>query len=172
MEYSCTDQVNRSAYYLYGNLRENFPSNSTGLVFFCSPKTGMGLRCAIYNFRRKRGTDNPNRWFRKFRSFRWKREKKVIPRRCYLSPCKLLNCPWNYRIYRTSCKRSRTTLSGRRSVAPGKFSTETTQKVVFRLLLPTVFSGHFLLMINNQHLHDFHGGLLWTSRRFHGFFPR
>ena len=97
--------------------------------------------------------------------------KKVIPRRYYLFPRKHLNCPWNYRIYRTNCKRSRTTLSGRRSVAPGKFSTETTQKVVFRLLLPTVFSGHFLLMINNQHLHDFHGGLLWTSRRFHGFFP-
>ena len=99
--------------------------------------------------------------------------KKVIFRRYYLFPRKHLNCPWNYRIYRTNCKRSRTrtTLSGRRSVAPGKFSTETIQKVVFRLLLPTVFSGHFLLMINNQRLHDFHGGLLWTSRRFHGFFP-
>ena len=95
--------------------------------------------------------------------------KKVIPRRYYLFPRKHLNCPWNYRIYRTNCKRSRTTLSGRRSVAPGKFSTETTQKVVFHLLVPTVFSGHFLLMINNQHLHDFHGGLLWASRRFHGF---
>ena len=70
LEYSCTDQVNRSAYYLYGNVGENFPSNSTGLVFFSSPKTGMGLCCAIYNFRRKCGTDNPNRWFRKFRSFR------------------------------------------------------------------------------------------------------
>ena len=86
--------------------------------------------------------------------------KKVIFRRYYLFPRKHLNCPWNYWIYRTNCKRSRTTLPGRRSVAPGKFSTETTQKVVFRLLLPTVFSGHFLLMINNQHLHDFHGGLL------------
>ena len=100
-----------------------------------------------------------------------KAAKKVIFRRYYLFPRKHLNFPWNYRIYRTNCKRSRTTLSGRRSVSLGKFSTETTQKVVFRLLLPTVFSGHFLLMINNQHRHDFHGGLLWTSRRFHCFFP-
>ena len=41
---------------------------------------------------------------------------KVLP-----FPRKHLNCPWNYRIYRTNCKRSRTTLRGRRSVAPGKF---------------------------------------------------
>ena len=36
LEYSCTDQVNRSAQHLYGNLGENFPSNSIGLVFFFS----------------------------------------------------------------------------------------------------------------------------------------
>ena len=80
-----------------------------------------------------------------------KAAKKVIFRRYYLFPRKHLNFPWNYRIYRTNCKRSRTrtTLSGRRSVAPGKFSTETTQKVVFRLLLPTVFSI-FLLFVNDK----------------------
>ena len=35
-----------SAYHLYGNFGENFPSNVTGIFF--EPKTGTGLSCTIY----------------------------------------------------------------------------------------------------------------------------
>ena len=67
-----------SAYLLYGNFGEKFPSNGTGI--FCAPKTGTGLSCTIYkipvNFSlsldMKPGTDNANKWYRKFR---WKRGK-------------------------------------------------------------------------------------------------
>ena len=66
----------RSAYHLHGNFGENFPSNGTGI--FLAPKTGTGLSCTIYkipvNFSlsldMKPGTCNPNKWYRKFRSFR------------------------------------------------------------------------------------------------------
>ena len=43
LEYSCTDQVNRSAQHLYGNLGENFPSNSIGLVFFFLTENRNGI---------------------------------------------------------------------------------------------------------------------------------
>ena len=53
------------------------------LVFFWAPKTRAGLSCTIYkipvNFSLsldlKPGTVNLNKWYRKFRSFRWKRQK-------------------------------------------------------------------------------------------------
>ena len=48
------------------------------LVFFSAPKTGTGLSCTMYkipvNFSLsldlKPGTGDPNKWYRKFRSFR------------------------------------------------------------------------------------------------------
>ena len=57
------------------------PLNGAG-IFFLAPKTGTGLSCTIYkipvNFSLsldvKPGTSNPNKWYRKFRSFRQKRE--------------------------------------------------------------------------------------------------
>ena len=69
-------QVLGSAYHFYGNAREKFPSNGTGI--FLAPKTGTGLSCTIYtilvNFSLslyfKPGTGNLNNWYRKFRSFR------------------------------------------------------------------------------------------------------
>ena len=65
-----------SAYHLYGNFGEEFPSNGT--VFFLALKTGTGLSCTIYeipvNFSLsldlKPGTGNPSKWYRKFRSLR------------------------------------------------------------------------------------------------------
>ena len=68
--------VSISAYHLYGNFGEKFPSNGTGI--FLAPETGTGLSCTIYkipvNFSlsldMKPGTGNPNKWYRKFRSFR------------------------------------------------------------------------------------------------------
>ena len=55
-----------SAYHLYGNFGEKFPSNGTG-IFFLAPKTGTGISCTIYeipvNFSLsldlKPGTGNP-----------------------------------------------------------------------------------------------------------------
>ena len=48
------------------------------LVFFLAPKTGTGLSCTIYkipinvslSLDMKPGTSNPDKWYRKFRSFR------------------------------------------------------------------------------------------------------
>ena len=53
-----------------------FPSNGTGIFF--APKTGTGLSCTVdkipVNFslslNLKPGTSNPNKWYRKLRSFR------------------------------------------------------------------------------------------------------
>ena len=53
------------------------------LVFFLAPKIGTGLSCTIYkipvkfslSLDMKSGTSNLNKWYRKFRSFRLKREK-------------------------------------------------------------------------------------------------
>ena len=69
----------RSAYHLYGNFGEKFPSNGTSisLVFLLAPKTGTGLSCTIYkipvkfslSLDMKPGTSHPNKWYRKFRSF-------------------------------------------------------------------------------------------------------
>ena len=66
-----------SAYHLYGNFGEKFPSNGTG-IFFLATKTGTGLSCTVYeipaNFSPsldlKPGTGNPRKWYRKFRSLR------------------------------------------------------------------------------------------------------
>ena len=71
----------RSAYHLYGNFGENFPSNGTGI--FLVPKTGTGLSCIVYkmpvNFSlsldTKHGTGTEN--FGRFR----KNENKVITRK-------------------------------------------------------------------------------------------
>ena len=65
-----------SAYNLHGNFTGKFPSNGTGI--FLAPKTGTGLSCTIYKITvkfslsldMKPGTSYPNRWYRKFRSFR------------------------------------------------------------------------------------------------------
>ena len=67
-------QQSKSAYYLYGNFGEKFPSNGTGKA----QKTGTGLSCTIYkitiNFSlsldMKPGTSNTDKWYGKFRSFR------------------------------------------------------------------------------------------------------
>ena len=64
-----------SAYYLHGNFGGKFLSNGTGI--FLAPKTGTGLSCTIYKIPVKfplsqdmePGTSNPNKWYRKFRSF-------------------------------------------------------------------------------------------------------
>ena len=65
-----------STYHLYRISVKNF--RQMILVFFLAPKTGTGLSCTIYkipvNFSlsldMKPGTGNPNKWYRKFRSFR------------------------------------------------------------------------------------------------------
>ena len=65
-----------SAYYLYGNFDEKFSSNATGI--FVGTETGTELSFTTYkipvNFSlsldMKPGTSNPNKWYRKFRSFR------------------------------------------------------------------------------------------------------
>ena len=69
-----------SAYHLYGNFGEKFPSPA--------PRIGTGLSCIIYkipvNFSlsldMKPGTNNPNKWYRKFGRF-GKNGEKVIPRK-------------------------------------------------------------------------------------------
>ena len=55
-----------SAYHLYGNFGEKFPSNGTGI--FSTPKTGTGLSCTIYKIQvnfslylEMPGTSNPNK---------------------------------------------------------------------------------------------------------------
>ena len=57
---------------------KNFRQNTTGTGIYLAPKTGTGLSCTIYkipvNFSlsldMKPGTGNPNKRYRKFRSFR------------------------------------------------------------------------------------------------------
>ena len=74
---------------MYGNFGEKFPSNGTGI--FLAPKKGTGLSCTIYkipvNFSlsldMKPVSSKPDKWYRKLRSFRQKREK-VIPRKVLL----------------------------------------------------------------------------------------
>ena len=64
-----------SAYHLYGNFGENFPSNGTGIFFGAQNRDGI-QSCTIYkrpvNFSlsldMRPGTGNPNKWYRKFRS--------------------------------------------------------------------------------------------------------
>ena len=69
--------MSRNAYHLYGNFGEHFPTSGTGVAFFVL-KTVMGLKYKIYkitvsfslSLKRKPGTVNPNKWNRKFGSFR------------------------------------------------------------------------------------------------------
>ena len=90
--------------------------------FFLEPKTGTGLNCAIYkipvNFSLSLdltpGTGNPNKWYRKFRSFRWQREKGNTSKGITFFPEKVhqgepfpLNSPQNFQVFHTNGKRSR-----------------------------------------------------------------
>ena len=68
---------NLSAYHLYGNFSEKFPSNGT-FVLGTGNRNGIELYLEFFkipvNFSLsldlKPGTGNPNKWYRKFRSFR------------------------------------------------------------------------------------------------------
>ena len=103
-----------SAYLLYRNFGEKFPSNGTGI--FWAPKTGTGLSCTIYKIQAnfslsldlKPGTSNPNIWCRKFRSFRYKREKgnTFFAENFHRDEPFHLNSPWNFRVFHTNGKRS------------------------------------------------------------------
>ena len=90
--------------------------------YFLEPKTGTGLNCAIYkipvNFSLSLdltpGTGNPNKWYRKFRSFRWQREKGNTSKGITFFPEKVhqgepfpLNSPRNFQVFHTNGKRSR-----------------------------------------------------------------
>ena len=79
------------AYHLHGNFGGKFPSNGTGI--FLAPKAaGTGLSCTIYkipvkfslSLDIKPSTSNSNKWYRKFRSFRYNNGKMVIPRKVLL----------------------------------------------------------------------------------------
>ena len=87
------------------------------------PKTGTGLSCTIYKiqvnfsltFNKKPSTSHPNKWYRKFRSFRWKREKgntskgiTFFPENFHRDEPFHLNSPRNFRVFHTNGKRSRT----------------------------------------------------------------
>ena len=87
--------------------------------FFWAPKTGTELSCTIYKIQvnvshsldMNPGTGNPNKWYRKFRSFRYKREKKYFER-YYFFPENFhrdelfpLNSPQNFRVFRTNSER-------------------------------------------------------------------
>ena len=89
-----------NTYHLYGNFGEKFPSNDPSI--FLTPKTGTGLSCPIYripvnlslSLERKPGTGNPQKWYRKFRSFR-QSGKKATPRKILPSSWKIstrMNC--------------------------------------------------------------------------------
>ena len=80
----------------------------------------MGFSCTIYkiplNFslslNKKPGTGNPNIWCRKFRSFRYKREKGItfFAENFHRDQPFHLNSPWNFRVFHTNGKRSQTWL--------------------------------------------------------------
>ena len=105
-----------SAYHLYGNFGEKFPSNGTGI--FLAPKTETGLSCTIYkipvNFSLsldlKPGTGNPNKSYTKFRSFRSKQKKgKVLlffPENFHRDEPFHLNSHRNFRVFHSNGKRS------------------------------------------------------------------
>ena len=93
-----------------------------GTGIFLEPKTGTGLNCDIYkipvNFSLSLdltpGTGNPNKWYRKFRSFRWQREKGNTSKGITFFPEKVhkgepfpLNSPRNFQVFHTNGKRSR-----------------------------------------------------------------
>ena len=90
--------------------------------FFWVPKTGTGLSCTIHkipvNFSLsldvKPGTSNPNKWYRKFRSFRRKRENgntskgvTLFPENFHRDETFHLNFPRNFRVFHTNCKGSK-----------------------------------------------------------------
>ena len=56
----------------------------------------------------KPGTSNPNKWYRKFRSFRYKREKGItfFAENFHRDQPFHLNSPWNFRVFHTNGKRS------------------------------------------------------------------
>ena len=70
-----------SAYHLYGNFGEKFPSNGTGIFF------GTENRNTIYkilvnlslSLNMKPGTSNLDKWYRKFRFGKY-RKKEVPPK--------------------------------------------------------------------------------------------
>ena len=108
-----------SAYHLYGNFGLKFPSNGTGI--FLAPKMGTRLTCTIYkipvNFSLsldlKPGTGNPNKWYRKFRSLRWKRIKgntlkgiTFFPENFHRDKPFHLNSPRNFRVFHSNGKHS------------------------------------------------------------------
>ena len=93
-----------------------------GTGIFLEPKTGTGLNCAIYkipvifslSLDLTPGTGNPNKWYRKFRSFRWQREKGNTSKGITFFPEKVhqgepfpLNSPRNFQVFHTNGKRSR-----------------------------------------------------------------
>ena len=105
-----------SAYHLYGNFGENF-FVKWYWYFVLAPKTGTGLTCSLYkipvNFSlslsMKPHTGNPNKWYRKFRSFRWEREKgntsKCITfflENFHRDKPFHLNSPWNFQVFHTN----------------------------------------------------------------------
>ena len=65
-----------SDYHLYGNFSEKFPSNGTSFFFGTGNRNGIELYIfkipVIFSLSLalKPGTGNPNKWYRKFRSFR------------------------------------------------------------------------------------------------------
>ena len=68
-----------SAYHLYGNFVQNFPSNGTGIFFRTKNRNGIELyhlqnnpyiHFSLFLERKGDTTGNPNKWYRKFRSFR------------------------------------------------------------------------------------------------------
>ena len=133
-----------------GNFGEKFPSNGTGI--FLAPKTGTGLSCSIYkipvNFSlsldMKPVSSNPDKWYRKFRSFQQKREK-VIPRKVLLffpenfhrdEPL-YLTSPQNFRVFHTNGKLS--TSAHRDGIRGGGKASDQITSVNSRLL-----SVHFI----------------------------
>ena len=76
-----------SAYHLYGNFSEKFPSNGTGI--FLAPKTVTGLSCTIYKI--------PVNFSLSLFSFRddFHRDELFY-----------LNSPRNFRVFHTNDKRS------------------------------------------------------------------
>ena len=64
------------AYHWYGNFGEKFPSNGTGILMGTENRNGIEL-CHLQNtsdfslsLDMKPGTSNPDKCYRKFRSFR------------------------------------------------------------------------------------------------------
>ena len=90
------------------------------LVFSSAPKTRTGLSCTIYKIQvkfslsleMKPGASNPNKWYRKFRLFRRKREGNTskgitfFAENFHWDEPFYLNSPRNFRVFHTNGKRS------------------------------------------------------------------